>query len=137
MIEITGLARMKGSSETKMGKALVEEIIGIMFMSRTYAHMAHLKTGSYAKHKALNKFYDDIVDDADELAEAAQGLWGKLDVPFIQLQGDLSDPVSAIEGHLLRIKNLSKKCDQEYLGNILQEGEKLYRKTIYLMKELS
>ena len=40
------------TSKTSLGK-----IIGIMFMSRTYAHMAHLATPSYAAHVALNGFF--------------------------------------------------------------------------------
>lgn len=119
------------------GKMMIGKIIGIMFMSRTAAHMAHLKTSSYAKHKALNKFYDDIVDLADDLAEAGQGLWGKLEIPFEQLDSDITEPITMIQKHLNRIESLAKDCEQEFIGNILQEIQALYRKTLYLMVELN
>jgi hypothetical protein len=48
--------------DSSTSKASLGKIIGIMFMSRTYAHMAHLATPSYAAHVALNGFYDDIID---------------------------------------------------------------------------
>ncbi len=120
----------------KTGANMVAEIIGIMFMSRTYAHMAHLKTGSFAAHKALDSFYDCIVGKADSLAEASQGLYGKLDIPYVGIDGNVMDPISALESHIARIKTLGRSCDEPYLENILQEIEALYRSTLYLLKEL-
>lgn len=121
----------------KMGGDAIAEIVGIMFMSRTYAHMAHLKTGSYAAHKALNDFYDDIVGLCDDLAESAQGQYGKLNIPFKQLEGNVSDPAEAISKQLEMIKELGSNCEEDYLCNILQEVEKLYRSTLYKLTQLS
>jgi hypothetical protein len=45
-------------------------------LARDLAHREHLKTKSYAQHKALGKFYNDIVDNADAIAEAYQGQYG-------------------------------------------------------------
>ena len=125
------------SRESKSGGDMVAEIIAIMFMSRTYAHMAHLKTGSYAAHKALNEFYDDVLDEADTLAEAAQGQYGKLDISYMPMKGEITDPVKGLSQHLDMIKEASANCDEDCLENIIQEIEKLYRSTIYKLKELS
>lgn len=132
-----GLAASKASVVDMKCKRAIEDMVGTMFMSRTYSHMAHLKTASFAKHKALNEFYDEIVDLADEFAEAGQGLVGKLDVPFIQMSGDVNDPISAIEVHLKTLEAMSKGCDEAYMQNIFQEVQKLYRSTLYKLKELS
>lgn len=129
-----GLA--KGSS-LKTSSAAIAEIVGIAFMSRTYTHMAHLKTASFAEHKALNDFYDSVVDLADTLAESAQGLYGKLDIPFVNMQGTINKPVDALENQLASIKRLCKVCDEDYLENIIQEIEALYRSTIYKLRELA
>ena len=129
-----GLSSMgtKGSE-----KASLEEIIGIMFMSRTYAHMAHLKTGSFAAHKALDGFYNDIIDLADTLAEVSQGLYGKMDIPFINMDGSITNPIGGIETHLKRLEKLCMGCKEDYLKNIFQEIQAFYRKTLYLLKELN
>lgn len=119
-----------------MEKEAIAKMIGIMFMSRTYAHMAHLKTSSFAAHKALNGFYDDIVDAADKLAEATQGKYGKLDIPFMELKGSIDSPVDGIESHLMMLDNLCKKCEEDWIDNIVQEIQGLYRSTLYLLKEL-
>lgn len=46
------------------------ELVTRCFQARTEAHISHLGTSSYAVHKALNKFYDEIIDLADAYAEA-------------------------------------------------------------------
>ena len=105
-------------------------------MSRTYSHIAHLKTGSYAKHKALNEFYDSVVDMADSLAEASQGLYGKLEIPYLNMIGKIDDPIGGITSQLKAIEKLIGNIDEEYLKNILQEIQALYRKTLYLLVNL-
>jgi hypothetical protein len=47
------------------------EFMGLMFMSRDMAHREHLKTRSYAVHKALGKFYPDIIDLSRGLRQVA------------------------------------------------------------------
>lgn len=53
--------------------AAVSELISKLFHSREQAHILHLQTSSYAKHKALNAYYDAIVGLADKYAETYQG----------------------------------------------------------------
>lgn len=52
---------------------LAGELIARCFHARTAAHILHLKSHSWAEHKILNHFYDDIVDLADGFAEMYQG----------------------------------------------------------------
>lgn len=125
-------------------KELVGKILGIMLMSRDYAHRAHLKTKSYSKHMALNDFYDDesdadfdITEVLDDLAEAAQGKFGLIDIPIIPLKGDVNNPIEGLRTHVQMIDNLYKHCTEDYLGNIVQEAQKLYYQTIYKMEQLS
>ena len=46
---------------------------------RTAAHYAHFQTRSYARHVALNDFYDALLDAVDEFAEVCMGLEGSFD----------------------------------------------------------
>ena len=52
------------------------KFLGTLMSSRTQAHIFHLQTSSYAAHKALNEYYDGIVDLIDSYAEMAQGRYG-------------------------------------------------------------
>ena len=110
---MAGLAKMVTENEMGSCKEDLGTIIGILFMSRTYSHIAHLKTGSYAKHKALNEFYDSVIDIADSLAEASQGLYGKLDIPYLNMIGKIDDPIGGITSQLKAIEKLIGNIDEE------------------------
>jgi DNA-binding ferritin-like protein len=62
--------------------ATVAEFIDRMFGERNASHLEHLRvTGpsSYARHVALNGFYDEVVDLTDRFMEAYQGNKGIVD----------------------------------------------------------
>ena len=52
------------------------QLISTLMASRQQAHIFHWQTNSYAAHKALNKYYDEIVDLFDGLVESFQGRYG-------------------------------------------------------------
>ena len=117
----------------------MEKIIALLFMSRTMAHMAHLKTtgeGSFAKHMALDGFYNGIVDLADGLAEAYQGKYGIIEIEFMDEKGDINDPVAMLETHLNMFTNLSKRMEDRYIQNLLDGVTELYYSTLYKLKNL-
>ncbi len=114
----------------------VAKFIGVLMMSRTYAHLAHLKTGSYSQHKALNDLYDGLIDKLDSFAEAAQGEFGKLDIPYINIMGSVDTPSKAIASHLKTLEKLGEGCSQGYLKGIFDEIVALYRSTLYKLNEL-
>jgi hypothetical protein len=106
----------------------MEEIIGLLFYARTVTHIEHLKTKSYAKHKALGKFYDGVIDLADNLAEAYQGDRGLLGpitqyakIPDYAIDVFLEKQMKSIEELLLVVAY--------YLPYMLRPNEKHYSKT--------
>ena len=52
------------------------EFVGVLLHSSTATHFLHLQTASYAAHKALGHYYENIVDLDDKYAEAYQGHYG-------------------------------------------------------------
>lgn len=52
---------------------LAGELIMRCFNLRTVAHVAHLKTTSYAEHVALKELYEAIIPLVDSFAEVYQG----------------------------------------------------------------
>lgn len=60
-----------------------EDFFGKLFSIRDQIHLTHLAitgTGSFAAHKALNEFYDEILDVIDGLIEAYQGKYGIINI---------------------------------------------------------
>jgi DNA-binding ferritin-like protein len=46
--------------------------------SSTNSHLEHWATNSYSQHKALGKFYEEIIEATDELVEAYMGIYGQI-----------------------------------------------------------
>lgn len=130
----TGLA--KGSTGSDCSGDIAKAI-GILFLSRTMAHMSHLQTSSYATHMALDEFYTGIIELVDDFAEAAQGMYGKLDVPYVNMIGNIKDPIGMLQGHLKQLDSAMANCDEDCIISIYQEIQKLYRSTLYKLIELS
>lgn len=127
---------LAGSVNSKDCAKMIAKAIGIMFAGRTVTHIQHLKTKSYSEHKALNEFYDGIVDLADDLAEATQGQYGLLDIPFITVAVP-NDSTVFLKDQLIELEKIMKCVDEDYLMNIFQEIQRLYRSTIYKLVNLS
>lgn len=135
-----GLAMMgpgKTGGKKEEGAILAGKIVGMLFADRTWAHMAHLKTPKYSRHKALNAFYDEVVDLADSFAEVSQGFWGKLDINVGNVHTDLLQPDFYLEERIKEIRVIADKCEKGSLRNIMDEIEALYVKTVYLIRELA
>ena len=109
------------------------EFVGLLFLSRDFAHSAHLNTDSYSEHMALNAFYDSIVDLADKFAEAWMGREGKKvgDIPM--LQSPKGQPLAVLKRHLEIIeetRDFVPKSDSA-LNNIIDEIVETYLSAIY------
>ena len=117
-------------------KENLARIIAIMFMSRTYAHMAHLKTESRAAHKALDEFYSALPDQADKLAEVVQGSLGVLDIPVEPQIGDVTQPLEGLKQHLITMEQLMKEINVGYIVNVFEEIQAHYAATFYKLQFL-
>jgi len=114
----------------------MEQIIAILFLDRTLTHMEHLRTSSYAQHKALQDFYEGIIDLADTLAEAYQGYEGIMNIPMRSdtTTGSMADHLAK---RVLEIQKLRKSCDLSAIQNIVDEIVGLYLSTVYKLRQLS
>jgi len=116
------------------------DFVGMLFLARDVAHSVHLNTRSFAKHKALRHFYNDIVDFADKFAEAYQGKYGLMG-PISLMSAKkttnsvefLKDQMEEIEAE--RYKVVDKDCTP--LHNIIDEIVALYLSTLYKLRFLA
>ncbi len=116
------------------------DFIGMLFLARDVTHSAHLNTRSYAKHVALNEFYDGIIDLADKFAEAYQGKYGLIGPISLMSAKKTNNVVEFLEGQVddlmeMRYKVVEKDCTP--LQNIIDEIFGLYYSTLYKLKFLA
>ncbi len=120
-------------------QASAGELVARCFAARTAAHIAHLRTRSYSAHKALEEFYDGIVDHADAFAEVYQGHFGAIEAfpnltpptvhtDSVQVIRELSEWITTNRNHLSKGRN--------DLGNILDEATALCGRSLYKLTML-
>jgi DNA-binding ferritin-like protein len=119
------------------------EFVGTLFLARDVAHSVHLNVkgiGSYAKHVALNEFYDNIVELADKFAEAYQGRHGLIGPVTLMSAKKTGNIVEFLEDSLADIEKMRYdvcKKDDTPLQNIIDEIVGLYLSALYKLKFLS
>jgi hypothetical protein len=114
---------------------MANRYIGALMNSREQAHIFHLRTNSYAEHKALEKYYEKIVPLLDEWAEAYMGKYGRLKRITVNKRF-LRDPKKArqyFRSLLGRIRALRLPKGDAYLKNIQDEIVALIRSTMYML----
>jgi DNA-binding ferritin-like protein len=108
--------------------------LATLLHSGTNAHFFHWATKSYAKHKALNHFYDAIIEATDQLAETYFGIYGQI-TQFPSTYHMPKEPLAYLQSLQSFVKDARADLptDSEIvqlIDNIAQEIDT----TIYLLK---
>ena len=109
--------------------------IGALMNSREQAHIFHLRTSSFAQHKALQAYYEAIVPLLDQWAEAYMGKYGKLRRITLNKRY-IQNPQNArayFKRLLARIRLMKLPRGDTYLKNIQDEIVSLIRQTLYML----
>jgi hypothetical protein len=117
-----------------------ENFLGQLFLARDVAHSVHLNTRSFAKHSALNTFYDEIIELADKFAEAYQGRKGLIGPISLQSARKNGNIIEFLQDSMEQIEEMRytvvDKTDTP-LQNIIDEIIGLYLTTLYKLKFLA
>jgi len=116
------------------------DFIGLFFLARDVTHSVHLNTRSYAKHKALQKFYTNIIDLADSFAEAYQGRNGLVGPISLMSAKKTSNVIEFLENQLAEIESVRYDvCDKDDapLQNLIDGIIELYLTTLYKLRFLA
>ena len=113
-------------------KSTPGEFMGVLFQSRDIAHLTHLITTSFSEHKALNKYYNSLLDLTDTLAETSFGALGryKIPVPASTSAGDFSTHLKDLKKYIQSSRTV---FTGSHLQNIIDEIVALIDKTLYLL----
>ena len=117
-----------------MNKA--EQFVSSSLLDRDLAHLAHWKTKSFSEHKALNEFYDELLDAIDGFVEQYQGYYGKR----MNIERDTerrADDIRKVLDYQVEWieKNRYEICDKDEtaLQNTIDEIVRLYQHTLYML----
>ena len=116
------------------------EFVGTLFLARDVAHSVHLNTRSFAKHTALNEFYNNIVELADKFAEAYQGKYGLIGPISLMSAKKTTNIIEFLQNQADEIEEerytvVDKACTP--LHNIIDEILGQYFSTLYKLRFLA
>lgn len=114
------------------------DIISSIFFSRDTLHIFHLRTKSFASHKASQEYYESIVGLIDSLLEELQGEILQI-VPITQSQIPLIEDEETLISYLKNLDECIKSQKGSYssaIQNIFDEISSLINQTIYKLNFL-
>ena len=113
-----------------------EEFVSLVLLDRDLAHLAHWKTKSYAEHKALNEFYDGVLELIDGFVEQYQGYYGgRMDIQRAEddQKADIREVLEYRAEWIERSRYEICDRDETPLQNTIDEIVRLYQSTQYLL----
>ena len=110
--------------------------VATLLHSATNTHFFHWSTDSYAKHKALGKYYDEIIDLTDDLAEVYMGCYEKL-TKFPNVYHQPAEPLKYMKSLQKFVAEARKDLPQETpIQNIIDGIAGLIDTTVYKLVNL-
>lgn len=120
---------------------IVAKFISTMLASRTQAHIFHWQVqdaSSFAQHKALNDYYDEIIDLTDALVESIQGRYGII-TGYVSPSTfkENSNPLIYFKALRQYVEtNRANMPQDSYIQNQVDEIVSLIESTIYKLENL-
>jgi DNA-binding ferritin-like protein len=117
------------------------DLISMLLHSRTQTHSFHLGVTSYAAHKALQKYYESIVDMIDTISESYQGKYGLVkfkSVSGLDTDSDIENIISYFEkmAKYVASKRTDDSVKDSFIQNEIDNIEVLIYSTLYKLKNL-
>jgi hypothetical protein len=137
--ELENLLKRKLYEQEEMGGTPINELASRLIHSQTQSHIFHLQTGSYAEHKALQGYYENIDDLMDSLVESYQGE-NDIIKNYRSLPMNNYDSKEQVIGYFEDLMGMVRELSEDfpsYLKNIVDEIEVLINSTLYKLKRLS
>lgn len=116
------------------------EFVLALLNARTVAHVQHLsqkgQVGSDAAHRALEAFYDGLLENTDRFAEAYMGCYGEV-MSFGAAGFKLEkDSIKFVQGVKDTLAAARAELDEPMLQQIIDDMTETCARTLYRLKNL-
>ena len=113
------------------------EFVSALHSAKQQSIVWHHQTKVYSEHKALNNFYDEILDLVDGLVESVSGIYGRpqgYDVHDLADWISTDDTLKYFQQLYTYVQSERKNLYQEsWIQNQIDEIAQLIAETIYLL----
>ena len=128
------LSSLFTSDEKESKKEMSSEVTipALLFKARNDAHITHLmnKDRTMATHKALEAFYEEVVDLTDGFIETSL-VWYPVDDICVEESCCIKNPTQYFRDLYTQIDKLRSKYKETFLQNQIDEMQTLISQTIY------
>ena len=128
----------KVPESTQQNSDPVMDFVMCLLHSVTNAHILHLSTQSYAAHKALENFYENIGGLVDDFVESFQGKYGLL-TNYTTDYMQVSDPIAYmnyLKAEVEKLRREPKFPQDSELQNEVDNIANLINSTLYKLRFL-
>jgi hypothetical protein len=125
-------------TETKTDSGF-KDMVSILLHSQTQVHIFHLQTKSYAEHKALQKYYEDIDGIVDGIIESYQGKYDVVTGYNSIKTEDYKSPEQVIKYFKAldsMVEKNRKSVKESYIQNQIDTVQELIFSTLYKLRFL-
>jgi len=112
----------------------VIQLVAELLESVTIIHKFHLNSKSYAEHKALQKFYESIGDNADTIFETSSWRNNSIEIPKPVINDIV--PINYLEKLVNFVEEVRLNTTFSDLQNQMDEVKTLIYSTLYKLKNL-
>jgi tryptophan synthase beta subunit len=127
---------MKSYNDYKNSRLTPSVFFGNLMAVRQNAHVLHLSSKSYSEHKALAKFYENLVNFTDFLIESYQGQYGLVEIEqFVNKEKNVEIFLKRAAEDFAEAHKLFNEKDT-HIHNIIDEIVALTYQTQYKVKFL-
>ena len=116
----------------------VADFVLVLLHSGTNAHLLHLKTDSYSKHRTLQKYYESIIELVDDYAENYQGRYDKITEFSSDYHLPIDEPVAYLSGLKDFVEESRQHLPQDSeLVQLVDNIAELINSTLYKLRFLN
>lgn len=117
----------------------LQSLCSNLFKVRDITHLAHLSCkgqSAYAKHIALNEYYNSLLDLIDGLVESCQGKYGIMDLTINETKTNNVDSVTMYTNLAKMLETDRNNIEEGWIQNQIDEVITLTYTLIYKLTNL-
>jgi hypothetical protein len=131
---LTEILDVEEQKEVKIDNIMI--IPALIFKARTDVHLTHLKQRdkTLATHKALEMFYDGVLDLADTFVETTMGIYPNTCLDEVEESEVISNPIQYFKDLYNNIAKSRLIIKESFLQNQIDEMQQLIAHTLYRLQ---
>jgi hypothetical protein len=139
LASMLGDDHIEETTSSKSTKSTRGTIPALLLKARTDAHLTHLRQPdkTLATHKALAKFYEDVVDLIDGYVESSMGIDSTFSLDMVPASEVIQNPVQYFKDLYTQIETSKINIKESFIQSQIDIIQELIANTLYKLQFVS